>query len=81
MKVDHLLFPFVPNEDYKGAMILFDIVIDESWYALVKLLSHAEGIACVRGKGERKASVKKKIKRSKENRILILITTWLHRIA
>jgi hypothetical protein len=47
MKVDHLLFPFVPNEDYEGAMILFDIVVYESWYALVKLLSHAKRIACV----------------------------------
>ena len=30
-------------------MVLFDIVIDESWYALVKLLSHAEVIAYVEG--------------------------------
>jgi hypothetical protein len=68
MKVDHLLFPFVPNEHNEGAMVLFDIVIDESWYALVKLLSHADadGIAYVGRKG-RKVGVKKK---SKENRIL-----------
>jgi hypothetical protein len=75
MKVDHLFFPFVPNEHYEGAMILFDIVIDESWYALVKLLSHADGIAYVGRK--RKVGVKKKIKGKLD---LDLITTWLHRM-
>lgn len=64
MKVDHLLFPFVPNEHYEGAMVLFDIVVDESWYALVKLLSHADGIAYVGRKG-RKVGVKKKRKQRK----------------
>ena len=44
MKVDHLISPLVPNEDYEGAMILFDIVVNEGWYALVELLSHAERI-------------------------------------
>jgi hypothetical protein len=42
MKVDHLISPLVPDEDYEGAMVLFDIVIYESWYALVELLPHAE---------------------------------------
>jgi hypothetical protein len=44
MKVDHLIFPPVPNKDYDGATVLFDIVVDESWYALVELFPHAEGI-------------------------------------
>jgi len=29
MKVDQLLFPFVPHEDYEGAMVLFGIVAGE----------------------------------------------------
>ncbi len=42
MKVDNLISRLVPNEDYEGAMVLFDIVIDESWYALVELFPHAD---------------------------------------
>ena len=45
MKVDHLVSPPVPNEDYEGAMVLFNIIVNESWYALVELLPHTEGIA------------------------------------
>ena len=63
MKVDQLLFTFVPNEDYERAMVLFDIVVDESWYALVKLLSHTEGIACV-GRKERKSERQKQRKKT-----------------
>jgi len=44
MKVDHLISPPVPNKDYDGATVLFDIVANESWYALVELFPHAEGI-------------------------------------
>jgi hypothetical protein len=43
MKVNHLISPPVPNKDYEGAMVLFNIVVNESWYALVELLPHAEG--------------------------------------
>jgi hypothetical protein len=76
MKVDHLLFPFVPNEDYEGAVILFDIVIDESWYALVELLSHAKGRLLGEGNIERfegEASVTKKYINQMEIQILISI--------
>jgi hypothetical protein len=44
MKVDHLISPPVPNKDYDGAMVIFDIVVNESWYALVELFPHAEGV-------------------------------------
>ena len=62
MKVDQLLFTFVPNEDYEGAMVLFDIVVDESWYALVKLLSHAEenGLRGKEGEKTRASKTKEK---------------------
>jgi hypothetical protein len=43
MKVDDLISPLVPDEDYEGTMIIFDIIIDENWNTLVKLLPHAEG--------------------------------------
>jgi hypothetical protein len=40
MKIDHLIFPFVSDENYKGAMVFFDIIVDEGWDTLVKLLPH-----------------------------------------
>jgi hypothetical protein len=40
MKIDHLIFPFVSNENYKGAMVFLDIIVDEGWDTLVKLLPH-----------------------------------------
>jgi hypothetical protein len=44
MKVDDLISPLVPDEDYEGTMVLFDIIVDENRNTLVKLLPHAEGI-------------------------------------
>jgi hypothetical protein len=44
MKVNDLISPFVPDEDYEGTMILFDIIVDESRNTLVKLFPHAEGV-------------------------------------
>jgi hypothetical protein len=40
MKINHLIFPFVSDENYKGAMVFFDIIVDEGWDTLVKLLPH-----------------------------------------
>ena len=45
MKVDNLISPLVPYEDYEGTMVLFDIITDEYRNALVKLLPHVEGSA------------------------------------
>jgi hypothetical protein len=45
MKVDDLVSPLVPDEDYEGTMVVSDIIIDESRNTLVELLPHAEGIA------------------------------------
>ena len=40
MKIDDLISPPVPNEDYERAMVFLDIIVDEKLYALVKLLPH-----------------------------------------
>ncbi len=65
MKVDDLISPFVPYEDYEGTMVLFDIIIDEYRNTLVKLLPHARGVL--------KGGVRKK-----SNHVSIdMITTWL----
>lgn len=49
MKIDDLILSFVPDENYEGTMILFDIVVDEYRNALVKLLPHAEEGVEMRG--------------------------------
>lgn len=49
MKIDDLIPPLVPYENYEGTMVLFDIVIDEYRNTLVKLLPHADGGAEMRG--------------------------------
>lgn len=41
MKVNDLISPFVPDEDYEGTMILFNIIVDENRNTLVKLFPHA----------------------------------------
>jgi hypothetical protein len=46
MKVDHLISPFVPYEDYEGTMVFFDIIVDEYRNTLVKLLPHASQEKC-----------------------------------
>ena len=43
MKIDDLITSLVPYENYEGTMVFFDIVIDEYWNTLVKLLPHAGG--------------------------------------
>jgi hypothetical protein len=40
MKIDHLIFPLVSDENYKGAMVFLDIIVNESWDTPVKLLPH-----------------------------------------
>ena len=40
MKIDDLISPSVANEDYEGAMVFLDIIVDEELYALVELLPH-----------------------------------------
>jgi hypothetical protein len=40
MKVDDLISPLIPDENYEGAMVLFDIISYEGWNTLVKLLPH-----------------------------------------
>ena len=40
MKIDHLISTSVANEDYEGAMVFLDIIVDEELYALVKLFPH-----------------------------------------
>jgi hypothetical protein len=50
MKIDDLVPSLVPYENYEGTMVLFDIIIDEYWNTLVKLLPHAEGGAEMRVK-------------------------------
>jgi hypothetical protein len=49
MKIDDLIPSLVPYENYEGAVVLFDIIIDEYRNTLVKLLPHAEGGAKMRG--------------------------------
>ena len=48
-------------------MVLFNIVVDESWYALVKLLSHAKGRLLGKEieRFEGEASVKKNINQTR----------------
>jgi hypothetical protein len=62
MKVNDLISPFVPDEDYEGTMILFDIIVDENRNTLVKLFPHAEGV----GRDE-------EVRKSSRD----MITTWL----
>jgi hypothetical protein len=40
MKIDHLIFAFVSDEDYKRAMVFIDIIVYEDWDTLVELLPH-----------------------------------------
>lgn len=63
MKIDDLIPPLVPYENYEGTMVLFDIIIDEYRNTLVKLLPHAEGGAEMRGQ--------------KKFMNIDMITTWL----
>ena len=65
MKVDNLISPLVPDENYEGTMVLFDIIVDENRNTLVKLLPHAEGIV---GRGGQKILTELDID---------MITTWL----
>jgi hypothetical protein len=41
MKIYDLIFPIVSDDDYKRAVVFLDIIIDEDWDTLVKLLPHA----------------------------------------
>ena len=50
VKVNDLVLPLIPDEDYEGAMVLLDIIIYKSWNTLVKLLPHSEE----RGESERR---------------------------
>lgn len=49
MEIDDLIPSLVPYEDYEGTMVLFDIITDEYWNTLVKLLAHARGVTEMRG--------------------------------
>jgi hypothetical protein len=44
MEIDDLILSLVPYENHEGAMVLFDIIIDEYRNTLVKLLPHAEEV-------------------------------------
>lgn len=50
MKVDYLFSSLIPDEDYEGTMVLFNIIVYDDWDTLVELFPHAEGIECYKGK-------------------------------
>lgn len=66
MKIDDLIPSLVPYENYEGTMVLFDIIVDENWNTLVKLLPHAEGGAEM-----------KEVKKFMGGLNIDMITTWL----
>lgn len=74
MKVDNLISPLVPDEDYEGTMILFDIIVDENRNTLVKLLPHAEGIAG-RGNGTRRSKNPDGVGYRYDNHVVICIAS------
>jgi hypothetical protein len=76
MEVDHLVSPPVPNKDYEGTVVRFGIVINESWYALIELLPHAERIAMLVSTIQYREG-----KKNYGQRILILITTCDNHVA
>lgn len=44
LDVTHLVPPLVPDQDYEGSVVLFDIVGDECGYSRVKLFTHEQNV-------------------------------------
>ena len=49
-KNTHLISALVPDQDYEGAMVFLDIIVDENGNAGVELLAHKARWLCVHGK-------------------------------